>query len=699
MERIHVRQNDGGVGSRQGFKCHTCEKSVSIPVGGVKDLPQNLHLDAEVKVAQYQSKIVSKDKVPCDACIDDSSGPVVGFCCECLKFLCQLCCDHHKCTRDLHLHNVIPLGKEVSKELLASIKLPEPSCYLHDKEKLKFYCKTCNDLICRDCTIVAHKDHKHVELQTIASSYREEIKGLLLSAQKVVTNLNVAVDNNITTTKGVETSAKKATQTIRQTFDNLHKALDDRMNELLRELHTTTVARITALGLHRENCDVLKQDIGHYSDFSSHIVQTYTDHALMALKQLPSIELQATLNKAGSIPLLPCQHRELAVILKIHHLVKALSDLGHVIGYLPSPAKSTWVPKSFAIMNMLYQVKVETKDSEGQTYDHGGMQVLAEIKVGLYQTVAGKVEDHMDGTYTITFISQMSGPHQLLITMDGEHIRNSPYDLKVRASKPDYRTISGPKQLNTNITSPLCMAIHNSGDIFIGSESNCIYVFKQAGVQKAVIGSAGDAGGQFNKPSGLAIKGDVLYVADCNNHRIQVLSVSGEFVHMFGDFNCPSAVVVNSNDRLIVGDHGNCRIQVMNLDGTCFLSVDATSIGLQNISGLALDRQGGRFVRSYFMHLNPAAIIKIDDEGFALIGLDGNNTLYIFDPLGNHYHSESTPGSNMRGICPDPFDRGSVYVVLGFQAAQAIGQWGPAPHCGPRGSPGSGILLKYEVGR
>ena len=309
VERISAQQDGGGVGpqqnggvigSQQGFKCPTCEKSVSIPVGGVRDLPQNLHLDAEVKIAQYQSKIASNNEVPCDVCINDSSGPAVGFCCECLKFLCQLCCDHHKRARDLHLHNVTTLSKEVSKELLANIKLPEPSCSLHDNKKLKFYCKTCNTLMCRDCTIVAHKDHKHVELPSIASSHRDEIKGLLVSAQEVVTNLNVAVDNNITTTEGVETSEKKVTQTIRQTFEDLHKALDDRMKELLGEMHTTAVARTTALGLQREGYEMLKQSIGHYSGYFSSVVQTYTDHELMALNQLPITELQATLKKAES---------------------------------------------------------------------------------------------------------------------------------------------------------------------------------------------------------------------------------------------------------------------------------------------------------------------------------------------------------------------------------------------------------------
>ena len=586
-------------------------------------------------------------------------------------------------------------------------------------------------MICRDCTIVAHKNHKHVELPTIASSHRDKIKGLLVSAQEIVTKLNVAVDNNITTSEGVETSAKEATQTIRQTFENLHKALDDRMNELLGELHTTAVARTTALGLQRESYEVLKQNIGHNSAFSASVVQTYTDHELLALNQLPFTELQATLKKAESMSLLPCQHSELTVILKAHDFGRELSNLGYVVDFPPSPTKSTWKPKSFAIINVPYQLKVETKDSKGQKYNQGGMQVLAEIqpKTADHQVVAGKVEDHRDGTYTITLTPQVTGPHQLLITMDGEHIRNSPYVLKVRVSKPDYRSVKSPKQLNTNITSPLCMAIHNSGDIFIGSESNCIYVFNQAGVQKAVIGSAGDAGGQFNKPSGLAIKGDVLYVADCNNHRIQVLSVSGEFLHMFGklgsgqgEFNCPSAVVVDSNDRLIVADCGNCRVQVMDSDGTCLLAINERNIKMQNILGLTLDTQdnihvsdvasikvltsSGSVAKSYnaqyglqYAQLQQyymwgqqqfgvgnlaatCAYMTIDNEGRVFIGAEGNNSVVIFDPPGNYYHSVMV--GNLKGIVLDPYDSGSVYIVVGSQRSV-------------QGLPGSGTLLKYEA--
>ena len=112
----------------------------------------------------------------------------------------------------------------------------------------------------------------------------------------------------------METSAKEAIQTIRQTFENLHKALDDRMNELLRELHTTAVARTTALGLQRKSYEVLKQDIGHYSNFASLVVQIYNDHELMVLKQLPFTELQNVLTKAMKVSLLPCKNSKLMII-------------------------------------------------------------------------------------------------------------------------------------------------------------------------------------------------------------------------------------------------------------------------------------------------------------------------------------------------------------------------------------------------
>ena len=72
--------------------------------------------------------------------------------------------------------------------------------------------------------------------------------------------------------------------------------------------------------------------------------------------------------------------------------------------------------------------------SKGERYPYGGLQVKAELRPKSHDgaVVPGEVEDHGNGTYTITLAPQTAGPHQLLITMDGQHIQKSPCDLDMR---------------------------------------------------------------------------------------------------------------------------------------------------------------------------------------------------------------------------------------------------------------------------
>ena len=64
-----------------------CQRSITIPEGGVNAIPQNLHLGFEVEVAGYMSKIGSDGVKSCDVCIDGSTRPAVVFCCTCHHLL------------------------------------------------------------------------------------------------------------------------------------------------------------------------------------------------------------------------------------------------------------------------------------------------------------------------------------------------------------------------------------------------------------------------------------------------------------------------------------------------------------------------------------------------------------------------------------------------------------------------------------
>ncbi|KAL5496781.1 hypothetical protein EMCRGX_G013139 [Ephydatia muelleri] len=381
----------------------------------------------------------------------------------------------------------------------------------------------------------------------------------------------------------------------------------------------------------------------------------------------------------------PTQH--ISVSVKTDDLVTQLSKLGEIIVFFPSPSSSTWMSTSVARVGTRYHVKVQSKTSKGEEYPHGGVEVKGEMRSKTHNgaVVYGEVEDHRDGTYTITLTPQTAGPHQLLITMDGQHVQNSPNDLDVRP-KRDYRTLCNDQQV-IQCKAPFCVAIHDNGDIYVGSDDHCIYMFDQTGHLKNTIGSSGSGDGQFSSPYGIFIKGDVLYVADYGNHRVQKLTSSGKFLHKFGQqgsgqgqFNGPVGVIIDSNNKLIVSDFNNHRIQIFNENGGWLLTIDGNGTGNHSFQypwGLALDPQGnihvaahgsntivfskeGVYVRMYGDPNGPRGL-AIDGEGYSLVSETHGHCLSIYDPEGNKIHTVGNL-KNPWGTALDPRD-GSVFIA------------------------------------
>ena len=270
--------------------------------------------------------------------------------------------------------------------------------------------------------------------------------------------------------------------------------------------------------------------------------------------------------------------------------------------------------------------------------------------------------------------------HQLLVTVDGYHVQGSPYDLEV---KRDYTSLCGVHQV-INVKDPSCVAIHENGDIYVGSADHYIYVFDQGGHLKNIIGSKGSGDGQFYGPCSISIIGDVMYIADFNNHCIQKLTTGGEFLHKFGTFGlhqgqlwCPRGVVVDSKNRVIVSDCDNNRVEVFSQDGDWLLTIDGTRNNpLKAPWGLSLDPQGnihvasssntikvftpeGTYVRSYGDVKTPSGV-AVDEEGYSYVSEYDGGCFSIFDPKGQKIHTVGNLNKPRR-LALDP-QRGSLYV-------------------------------------
>ena len=674
-------------GSQKVFKCPTCEQNLNIPEGGASGFPQNLHLGYEVQVAGYMSKIVSNSEVCCDDCIDGHNGPAVVFCCTCCQFLCKLCHDHHRSSKKLFKHDMVGLDQEGAKQVQATMKPGEYYCSQpkHEGNKLNFYCETCNLMVCRDCTTVSHKDHGVSELCTVAEAHRGDIRWTLQCVQDTLAG---AIDANEKSMNQVSTTKQETELAIKHAFELLQQTIEERKMALLSELENIALTQTTSLTLQKEQLEKIQQDIRHYPEVTSHILQTHTDHEVVAMGGLIPTELKATLRKVQNVSSSTNQYGHITSKVQTDFLRQEVSKFGDVYDQSPVPCKSIILFPSVSRIETKYLMKLDMRMLNGERCPHGGVQVKAEMRSKAHNgaVVYGEVEDHRDGTYTITLTPQTAGHHQLVITMDGQHVQNSPHDLEVR-SKRGYLTLCDAQQV-IECNNPLCVAIHDSGDIYVGSWDNCIYVFDQRGQLKNTIGSEGDGDGQFSTPYGIFIKGDVLYVADRDNDRVQKLTSKGEFITIFGthgsgqqQLNNPEAVIVDSNNRLIVADSFNNRLQILNEDGGWLSTIDLLPILIDSVAcDLALDPQGnihvvahesntirvftmeGVYIKMYGSANEPSGIV-IDDEGYSIVSEDDGNggCLSIYDPRGNKIHTVENQKSPMK-MALDPRD-GSVYVA------------------------------------
>lgn len=682
-------------GPQQSIQCPTCLRNVSVPVGGASILPQNLHLKFVVEVSEYMSKFVSNCGVSCTFCVNGCTDPSTVFCCSCTTFLCKAGLDSHRRVPQLSHHNMIELDKE-SSELPTLPKRTEIYCSQpsHETKELDLYCNTCCKLICNNCIIDFHRDHNITPLCIIAEAHRDDMKHTLQCAQETASNLAGTVVANEKMMQQVESSKQEAESAIEYTFRQLMETLEERKKAMLYDLHAVSHSKVTALVLQKEQLEKMQQDIGHHPEVISHILQMYTDHEVVALGGLVPTELKAILKKAENIPLIPSQQSYLKFSVDAEPIVEKLSEVGEITELSPSPHNSKFELQSVVLsVYTTYTIRVETMSSNGERYPCGGIQVKAELKPNDGPIVSGEVEDHSDGTYSITLTPQIAGMHELHVTMDGQQVQQSPCDVTV---KGDYTMLCNPEEDICVSGGPYDVAIHENGDVYVVSGDDQIYVFDKIGHQKRMFGNSGSGKGQFTGANGISIKGDVVYCADCGNHRIQKLTIGGKYIHMFGkkgssqgQFNEPWDVIVDSEERIIVSDSGNNRIQVFNQDGGFLQTIDGSGSGdhaFTDPRGLALDPEGnihvaargsdavkvftpgGTYIRMVGDLQGPIGI-AVDEKGYSFVCEERGNCLSIFDPKGIKIHKVGNLNSPY-GIALD-IKSGSVFIA-NFGSGQVL---------------------------
>lgn len=650
--------------------CPECRKEVTVPLGGVKELPNNFFINRLVDELILQNKVNSGVQVLCDKCEED---PALTYCPECTFFLCNVCNEAHKRDKMSRCHGVVPVDELKSIPVQPKPKIP--MCKQHNNE-FKFYCETCQELVCMYCTIKDHIGHDHDTVQLKANKLIPELKKIDNSIEKVIENLTDA-----------HNSIGKARDNVKQQREDVYKEIDHYYSEIVRKLMEQKEQTVKELddvkSQEDKELETMQQEIEHVKtkalnvkQFNKAVMESSYPELLSAKPQVTT-RMQELIAKCHKVTENQVQPLETSTV-RFATTEKTIPQFGKICITPNTDATEVFdLPKRMQ-KNQNVTIKIITKYGKNIRCPNGGNLVNVKLESITGTITHAEVEDNKDGSYTVSFMPQQIGMTKLMISIDGRPVKIGAYTFRVYNN---YKAMEKPDKiinLDGSIGEPWGIAFSNSKKWAVTDcTKHHVHIFNEDDQLVNTIGSRGTNNGQFKNPRGVTFdSNNLLYVADQDNHRVQkfdgdgnyllhfgskgssdgqfsdlkgimahngkvyiaessnkrisVFTTEGQFSHHIGkeQLNEPYSVVINMNNELLVADNSHHCIYTFALDGQYLLKFET-----QRSS-------------SNQLHLYSPVGLTTDACGFILITCNENHRVLIYDKKGNFIHSFGSKGSS-----------------------------------------------------
>ena len=522
-------------------------------------------------------------------------------------------------------------------------------CNDHNKS-FKVYCETCQELICRDCTV--SKRHRNHDYNLVTESYpkhHQEIEADLTEVKTKVADVNTAVTNLITREREVTKQGEDVKKQIHTQSQLIINLVQQSERQLVQQVDTVVQQKIQLLTKQKEEAETVLKQLKGCEEFVEQSLKVGSQQQILREKQ-NMVQVMTTVNQ--DVNLVVFQPIEEANITFTSN--QTLVDKYEGIGQL----KSKMFGKSVLVKNACYVGKKSTITLYLQTQDGSPLSVpLSLISCELSssddsQLISCDINETQSGNYDISFTPRTRGKHQLTIRLGGVNIPGSPFTLHIIPS-PEMR--GKPVNIISRLTCPWGVIITKNEEIVVAEcGANRITILNKEGKKVKSFGTKGTKEGQFTQPYGVAISQDG-YILVTDNHRLQKLTFEGDCVKSVGSsesgngplqFNYPTGITVHpTTGQIFIADTNNHRIQVLNKDLTYFHSFGKKGSSPEQF--------------------NYPYDVTFDNEGYLYVADTNNHCIKKFTSTGQYIYTFSSEGSNpgqIKGPSSIIIDNNLLYV-------------------------------------
>ncbi|XP_065052654.1 E3 ubiquitin-protein ligase TRIM71-like isoform X3 [Rhopilema esculentum] len=584
--------------------CHSCRKEVSLMAKGVKDFPPNFII---LNMLDFVA-VKNSDKKPilCSSCNEQL--PATARCIDCMDFLCYACHSAHGRVRITKDHQILTLEQiKMSEDAWRLLHRPI-TCAVHPVEKIQYFCLTCQDTICRECTMTQHPSshHEYTILSKAVDVQKGDIMSLHRALQQKVPLLSRACQDIDETARKLDARSDLIRNEIQERTPRLIRLLQERESQLLADLDVLVMNKKKVL---KKQMDLFDQEFKRLStstNFTEQVLSFSSEAELLTIKKQLCENLKNLLKL--QLKLEPDENDHLSCDTNVDSITSSIQQFGQIAtkeveilrcsidGEMESNvSKGKTVNLSLAVRNQFGIERRASKDS-----------ITAELRTPDTGIIIPEIKEKSDGTFSMSYRTYSVGQHQLTIRYNNQHIPGSPFIINALSDSTNAISKHSPIKIPNYSRPENSYEQHTS--IPINHVEPRLYVKS--------IGRKGQNFGEFNGVFAVAV--DVrqrrILATDYNNHRVQVFDEQGNFLFLFGErgmadgqFQSPTGIGVGPGGEIIVCERLKGRIQVFGNDGT--------------------------FQRRYLLNELKASALTVDFSGRIIIADYTNCCIYILDPI------------------------------------------------------------------
>ena len=633
----------------QELECPQCRSIVSVADNDPSYLPTVFFINRLIEVYEILKRAES-NQISCQNCSSDANATT--FCHTC-GFVCTACTNYHTTMKVFAGHETIPIPemRERTWIRLPTMKSSTATCQKHEGEPVKLYCFECEQLICRDCTMVDHTGHSYDFVKGVADVFREEVVSSLTPLRDTHASVTTALARVMDSKKAVRDQSANVSLTITQSFQELHAILNNREQFLLQQTQEMMERKVCALESQQEAVELVLANLNILMGFVERTAKNASDEEFISMKQQMTSRVQEISEKYKCLELAPAEVANIGKVMpradSLRELCQKQSEV-YISVVDVSKCRIDDLDLQSVTIKQAFNFTVHTYDTHGQPTS-GAQHVSAKLKSLVDGSVLqATVVSQTPSTYMLSITPTIRGHHQLTVRVNNTKIGT----FQVSVLHPLTQLGAPVRVIKVEDVKPLYVAVSDRGELLVTEHLERRYTMLDAQGQRVLtIGSRGKPPFGDGCPTGIATDGEgSVYVASA--HKVQKFNRHGEIVKSVGkkgrnagEFDHPNGVKFYKY-QVYVCDSDNGRVQVFdsNLNFVRLFGAHGDGPGqLKKAMDIDFDSQGNSYV--------------IDEVKDQVLVFSGNGQyLYHFGQKGQSRGGLSDPG----GLC---ISRDFVYIT------------------------------------